>query len=157
MRAMALHSGLTKPRSYLLGAAASRMKSPEASPTAKGLSSVARSSQTRSGKRKTSTLTLDDAIKPIRTLTIGLLESRDLRISRKGLVKVLTFGDNFASIIFILKIRISTYIVYNAAQWIKYHTTTANGEIVSNGGCSSLLRGGKAGGLSHRRSSLLRS
>ncbi|KAL5857392.1 hypothetical protein ACOSQ3_004850 [Xanthoceras sorbifolium] len=56
------------PRSYLLGAAASRMKSPEASPTGKGLSSVARSSQTRSGKRKTSTLTLDDAIEPIRTL-----------------------------------------------------------------------------------------
>ncbi|KAL5747116.1 hypothetical protein ACOSQ2_024413 [Xanthoceras sorbifolium] len=62
MSAMALHSG------QRIDAAPSGMKSAEASPSSKGLSSAARSRQTRSGKGKTSILTSDDMIEPVRTL-----------------------------------------------------------------------------------------
>ncbi|KAL5798278.1 hypothetical protein ACOSQ2_003098 [Xanthoceras sorbifolium] len=48
-------------------AAASGVKSSEGSLSGKGLSSTTRSRQTRSDKGKTSTLTLDDVIKPVRT------------------------------------------------------------------------------------------
>ncbi|KAL5773646.1 hypothetical protein ACOSP7_013284 [Xanthoceras sorbifolium] len=68
MCAMALHFGPAKPQSSLLGVAASGMQSPEGSSSGKGLSSAARSRQTRSGKGKTSTLTLDDVIEPVLTL-----------------------------------------------------------------------------------------
>ncbi|KAL5794485.1 hypothetical protein ACOSP7_003079 [Xanthoceras sorbifolium] len=55
IRAMALHSRPAK------------VKSSEGSLSGKGLSSTTRSRQTRSDKGKTSTLTLDDVIKPVRT------------------------------------------------------------------------------------------
>ncbi|KAL5793929.1 hypothetical protein ACOSP7_002523 [Xanthoceras sorbifolium] len=121
MCAMALHSRIAKPRSSLLGAAAFGMKSPGGSPSDKAFSFTARSRQTRSGKGKTSTLTLNDVVEPVRTLEAFAAKS----VTSNSATKVIESSsihafDKAASFACLVSLYLYKYLSYLPSQFCAY-------------------------------------